>query len=151
MRFLGLVALVTIASASLAGCGEGGTAPPPTPLEIEGKWLYLGPAPSNGHYLTIGKDSMVYTDVDGKWSSTWTIKATDNALNHFQMVFASGNGTYIPVGPSMSGAYDDTGQILTIQLSNGLASYPPLQNAGTCTDMISGAATPDCRLYIKQN
>ena len=94
---------------------------------------------------------MAYTDVGGTWSSKWTIKAYDNELHHFQVTFASGSGTYLPVGQSMSGTYDLSGTLLTTQLADGLASYPQLQSPGTCTGGTDGAPVRDCRLYIKQN
>jgi len=94
---------------------------------------------------------MVYTDVGVTWSSRWTIKTYDNALHHFQVTFDSGTGTYLPVGQSMSGAYDVSGTLLTVQLSNGLGAYPPLQGPGTCTSGTDGTAILDCRLYVKQN
>ena len=93
---------------------------------------------------------MVYTDIAGMWSSKWTIKAYDNGLHHFQVAFDSGSGTYLPVGQSMSGTYDLSGTFLTVQLANGLASYPQLQGAGTCTRESDGMPLPECRLYAKQ-
>jgi hypothetical protein len=148
MRICCLVTMITMAVA-LVGCGGNTTTPPPKAFEIEGDWLFLGPS-VEPHDLTIGHGSMVYTDVDGKWSSNWTIKAYDNALHHFQVAFDSGSGTYLPVGQSMSGTYA-LGGLLTVQLANGLASYPQLQSAGTCTSATDGAPVPDCRLYVKQN
>jgi len=91
---------------------------------------------------------MVYTDVDGKWSSTWNLKTYDNALHHFQAAFASGSGAYLPVGTNMSGAYSVDGTLLTVQLAEG-AAYPPLQGPGTCTSTADGMAVPECRLYVK--
>jgi hypothetical protein len=94
---------------------------------------------------------MAYTAVAGDWASSWTIKTYDNELHQFQIVFGSGSGTYLPAGQSLSGSYDLNGPLLTVQLAQGLSSYPPLQDAGTCTGGTDGAAVPDCRLYIKQN
>ena len=94
---------------------------------------------------------MVYTDVAGTWSSQWTIKSYDNGLHEFQVAFASGSGTYLPVGQSMSGTYELSEKLLTVQLANGLAAYPPLQGAGSCTSATDGTPLPDCRLYIRQN
>jgi hypothetical protein len=94
---------------------------------------------------------MVYKDDVGQWSSKWTIKTYDNGLHHFQVTFDSGSGTYLPVGQSMSGAYELHDRSLTIQLMNGLGSYPPLKSVGSCTDEMDGTPLPDCRLYIKQN
>ncbi len=92
---------------------------------------------------------MVYADVDGKWSSHWTIKAYDNGLHHFQVGFDSGSGTYLPVGQSLSGTYALTGTFLTVQLAMGLTSYPQLSSPGTCTSAADGTPIPDCRLYVK--
>jgi hypothetical protein len=143
--------LVTITVAMLASLGCGGSsAPPPDPFELKGGWTYLGPS-DGPHDLTIGDDAMVYTDVADTWSSIWIIKAYDNTLHQFQVTFNSGVGTYLPVGQSMSGAYDLTGALLTVQLANGLASYPPLRSAGSCTSDTDGAPIPECRTYIKQN
>lgn len=138
--------MITVAMAALAGCG--GESAPPKAFEIEGNWLFLGPSVET-HDLTIGHGSVMYTDVDGKWSSTWTIKAYDNALHHFQLTFGSGTGTYMPTGQSLSGTYEVTNNFLTVQLANGLASYPPLQGPGTCT--VGTNVVPDCSLYVKQN
>lgn len=137
-----------MAMLALAGCGSDSAAPEPQPLEIEGPWLYLGPS-DTPHTLTIARTSMVYADVGGTWSSKWTIKATDNAAHHFQVAFDSGSGTYLPVGQTMSGAYEVGGTLLTVQLANG-TSYPQVQGAGTCTATEGGAPVPDCRLYVKQ-
>jgi hypothetical protein len=146
MRTFCLAAMIM---AAMSGCG-GGAAAPPEAFEIEGNWLFLGPA-LEPHHLTIGHGTVAYREPDGKWSSTWTLKAYDNALHHFQLTFASGTGTYLPTGQSLSASYAVTNNFLTVQLSNGLASYPPLKNAGTCTDEASGDPTPDCSVYVKQN
>jgi hypothetical protein len=149
MRRCRLAAGILLATLALAGCSED-AAPTaePEPLQIEGPWLYLGPS-DGPHTLTITRSSMVYADVGGAWTSNWTIQASDNVLHHFQVAFGSGAGEYLPVGQSMSGAYDLMGTLLTVQLANG-ASYPQLQGAGTCTGMADGMPLPDCRLYIKQ-
>ncbi len=94
---------------------------------------------------------MVYTAVDADWSSTWTLGTYDNAAHNFQVTFSSGAGEYLPSGEGMSGVYEVSGPLLTIQLAQGLGAYPPLQNAGTCTDPESGAPMAECRLYIKGN
>jgi len=94
---------------------------------------------------------MTYTDNDGKWSSKWVLKTYDNGLHHFRVEFDSGSGSYLPVGQTMSGTYDLTGVILTVQVANGSASYPPLQDAGSCTDASDGTPHPDCRVYVKKN
>jgi hypothetical protein len=147
IRCLFVVTLVAV-----AGCAGNDTppAPAPPPFELAGKWLYLGPS-DVPHNLTVSDASMVYADVDGQWSSTWTVKAYDNGPHHFQMAFGSGSGTYLPVGDSMSGAYEVNGTFLTLQLAKGLASYPPVQSPGTCTSTADGMPVPECRLYVKQN
>jgi len=142
--------MITMAMVALLGCGGGPTTPPPEALGIEGGWTYLGPS-DGPHDLTISQGSMVYTDVEGMWSSHWTIKAADKDLPHFQVTFDSGSGTYLPVGQSMSGTYELSNTVLTVQLANGLASYPQLQSPGTCTRESDGAPIPECRTYIKQN
>ena len=118
------------------------------PFKLQGAWLYLGPA-DGPHTLAINDGSMMYADIDAAWSSNWTIKAYDNDLRHFQVVFKTGTGTYLPVGQSLSGTYVLNGQILTVQLTNGLGSYSPVQNPGSCTE--GSTLTPDCRIYVKQN
>jgi len=142
--------IIALAVPALVGCGDGTATPPPQALDIEGGWTYLGPS-DGPHDLTISDDAMVYADVDGTWSSRWTIKATDNQLHHFQVTFDSGSGTYLPVGQSMSGTYEFNGSVLTVQLAAGLASYPQLQSPGTCTRDTDGVPIPECRTYIKQN
>jgi hypothetical protein len=152
MRICCRTTMVTMAMLAVVplGCGGSTTTPPPEAFEIEGRWTYLGPS-GGPHDLTIDDGSMVYTDDAGQWSSSWTITAYDNGLHHFQVAFDSGSGTYLPVGQSMSGTYDLSSAFLTVQLANGLASYPQLQSPGTCTDGTDGTPMPDCRLYIKQN
>jgi hypothetical protein len=140
--------MIAVAMLALLNCGGSTTTPPPGAFEIEGAWTYLGPS-DGPHDLTIGNGSMVYTDVAGKWSSKWTIKSFDNGLHHFQVTFDSGSGTYLPVGQSMSGTYESGAAVLTVQLANGLTSYPPLQSAGTCTGSTDGTPIPECRLYVK--
>jgi len=152
MRICCLVTMTLVALLALSGCGSDAVtpAPAPAPFAIDGNWLYLGPS-DGPHTLTIGKGSMIYTDVAGNWSSNWTIKAYDNGLHHFQVAFGSGTGTYLPVGASMSGSYDVTGTLLTVQLAKDLTAYPPLQGPGTCTGTADGMPVPECRLYVKQN
>jgi hypothetical protein len=145
-----LATMIAMALLALPGCGGSSTTAPPAAFEIEGAWTYLGPS-DGPHDLTIGNGSMVYTDVAGAWSSHWTIEAYDNALHHFQVAFDSGSGTYLPVGQSMSGSYESSSTLLTVQLASGLASYPPLQGAGTCTSPTDGLPIPECRLYVKPN
>jgi len=145
------VAVIATLVATLVGCGGGSaTTSPPKAFDIDGSWLYLGPS-DVPHDLTITDKSMVYTDVDGQWSSKWTIKTYDDDQHHFQVTLDSGSGTYLPVGQSMSGTYDVSGTLLTTQLANGLSSYPQLQYPGTCTGGTDGTAAPDCRLYVHQN
>lgn len=143
--------MITTGMLALPGCGADDKASPPQePFELDGEWTYLGPS-DVPHTLTISDSAMTYADVDGTWSSSWSLKAYDNALDHFQVTFASGSGAYLPQGESMSGTYVLTGPLLTVQLANGLASYPALQNGESCTSASDGAALPDCRLYIKPN
>jgi len=101
--------------------------------------------------LKISGGSAAFIDVAGTWTSNWTVKSYDNELNHFQLVFVSGSGSYLPVGESMSAAYELNGTLFTLQLAKGLASYPPLQGAGTCTGATDGVPIPDCKLYIEKN
>jgi len=145
-----LATVMMLATLALPGCGESDAPPQTEPFEIDGAWLYLGPS-DVPHDLDIGQGSMVFTDVAGSWSSKWTIKAHDNGAHHFQIEFASGSGAYLPVGSSMSGAYDVNGTLLTLQLADGLASYPPLQGPGTCTSAADGMPVPGCKLYVKKN
>jgi hypothetical protein len=148
MKICWLATAITMAMLALTGCAEDAVTPEAEPLEIEGPWLYLGPS-DGPHTLTIGRTSMVYADIGGAWSSNWTIKGHDNGLHHFQVAFQSGSGTYLPMGQSMSGVYDVSGTLLTVQLANG-ASYPQLQGPGTCTAAADGMPVPECRLYVKQ-
>lgn len=134
----------------LSGCGTNDTTAPPEPFALQGAWLYLGPS-DVPHNLTISQTAMAYADVDGHWSSSWSIKAYDNGLHHFQVAFASGSGAYLPVGESMSGAYDVGDTLLTLQLANDPVSYPQLQGPGTCTSTADGTPVPGCRLYVKMN
>src|ERR1041385_386383 len=114
--------LFTLMLLAVSGCGANDATPEPEAFDLEGAWLYLGPS-DVPHTLTVAGASMVYTDVDGQWSSTWTIKTHDNGLRHFQVVFDSGSGAYLPLGESMSGAYDVSGTLLTTQLAKDLTSY----------------------------
>jgi hypothetical protein len=149
MRICCLATMITTAMLSLSGCGSDSKPPEAAPFEVEGAWIYLGPSDAP-HTLTVGRSSMMYTDVGGNWSSNWTITAYDNGLHHFQVAFSSGSGSYLPVGESMSGTYELSGTVLTVQLAKGLTSYPQLQSAGTCTSATDGAPVADCRLYIKK-
>lgn len=152
MRISCLAAITTVATLALAGCSSDTTTkPPPTEaFELDGSWIYLGPS-DVPHDLKISDGTMGFTDVAGSWASSFTIKSYDNDLHHFQLVFSSGTGSYLPVGDSLSGAYDLSGSLLTLQFAKGLASYPPLQGVGTCTSATDGAPLPDCKLYIKKN
>jgi len=133
--------------AGTGGAGSGGAANAP-PFELAGKWTYLGPS-DVPHDLTINQGSMLYEDVEGQWSSKWTITSYDNVLHHFQVTFDSSSGSYLPVGQSMSGTYDRGVAFLTIQLAKG-SSYPPLEGAGSCTGT-DGTLIPECRLYTMPN
>jgi len=152
MRITCLATIITVATLALAGCSSDNPTPQPQaePFELDGPWIYLGPS-DVPHDLKISDGSAAFTEVGGAWASNWTIKSYDNTLNHFQMVFASGSGSYLPTGQSKSAAYELSGTLLTIQLAEGLASYPTLQGAGTCTNATDGAPLPDCKLYIKHN
>jgi len=147
MRIRCRATVKTLATIVLLGCGGGSTAQPEA-FELDGSWLYLGPS-DGPHTLTISDGSMAYSDIDGEWSSNWTLKEYDSGLHHFQVVFETGTGTYLPVGKNMSGTYVLNGEILTVQLANGLASYSTVQSPGSCT---AGGSTliPDCRIYVKQ-
>jgi hypothetical protein len=140
--------MMTLATIALLGCGGGSTAQPEA-FELDGAWLYLGPS-DGPHTLKIGNGAMAYTDIAGEWSSNWTIKGYDNGLHHFQVVFETGTGTYLPVGQTMSGTYVVNAEILTVQLANGLGSYSSVQSPGSCTEGGS-KLIPDCRIYVKQN
>ncbi len=151
MRISSLVT-TTLLAMTVLGCGGGGnTAQPdastPAAFELDGDWLYLGPWDSY-HDLKIDNGSMVYTDIDKQWSSSWTLKAYDNKLHHFQVSLKSGTGTYIPSGQDMSGSYVWAGANLTIQLAKG-TSYPDVTSPGSCTQD-DGTLIEDCRLYMKQ-
>jgi hypothetical protein len=100
------------------------------------------------HSLEISNGAMVYADEAGQWSSNWTVKDYDNGLHHFQVVFETGTGTYLPVGQNMSGTYDLNVPILTVQLANGLASYATVRSPGSCTE--ESTFIPDCRVYMKE-
>jgi hypothetical protein len=152
MRTCVLAVVMALAMNFMLGCGEDpATTPAPKAGELKAAWTYLGPS-DGPHDLVITDETMVYTDVAGAWSSSWKIKAVDNALHHFQVtfVFVSGTGTYLPMGASMSGTYELSG-LLTVQLANGLAAYPQLRSPGTCTEAADGTAIPECRTYIKKN
>ena len=153
MRISCSATMITLATMTLLGCGGGTTPAPSEAFELDGTWLYLGPS-DGPHTLKIsdGKISngkMAYADIDGLWASNWTIKAYDNGLHHFQVVFEAGTGTYLPVGQNMSGTYVLNGEILTVQLANGLGSYSSVQSPGSCTEG-GNTLIPDCRLYMKQ-
>jgi hypothetical protein len=149
------ISCMAMAMMTLLGCGGGATtvqpdaSAQPDAFELQGTWLYLGPW-DVVHTLKISNVSIAYTDVDGQWSSNWTIKDYDNGAHHFQMVFESGTGTYLPTGQDLSGTFVLSGQILTVQLTDGLASYSPVQSPGSCTE---GGVTriSNCGIYMKQN
>jgi hypothetical protein len=154
MRITCLATMMTLATMALPGCGGGTTivqpdaSVQPEAFELDRTWEYLGPS-DGPHTLEISNGSMVYADMDGQWSSNWTITEYDNGLHRFQVVFESGTGTYLPVGQNMSGTYVLNDPILTVQLANGLGSYPPMQSPGSCTE--GSTLIPDCRIYMKQN
>jgi hypothetical protein len=92
---------------------------------------------------------MTYASLGGEWSSNYSITVYDNELDHFQLTFDSGIGTYSPTGQDLSGTYVFDGTILTIQLASGVASYPLVESPGSCT--VDGAERiPDCGIYLKQ-
>jgi len=167
MKISCLYAAITLVTVALSGCTASSTKAQPNAsvptdasmpadtsvprddFELRGSWLYLGPG-DVVHTLDISNTSIVYTGVDGAdWSSTWAIKDYDNGLQHFQLVFKSGTGSYLPTGQSLSGAYDITGT-LTVQLADGLGSYPALQSVGSCT-VGASERIPNCGLYMKRN
>ena len=154
MRTSWLALCGALAVFALTGCSDDSPDPEPQPkpapaaLDIVGSWLYLGPSDPT-HTLMIDATSFAYKGVDAVWNSTWTIKATDNAAHHFQMAFASGSGQYLPMGQTLSGAYEVSGTLLSVQLASG-TSYPELKSAGTCTSASDGTPIPGCGLYIKQ-
>lgn len=143
------IRLLLVMLLALSGCGANDAPTEAKAFDLEGSWLYLGPS-DVPHTLTVDRGSMSYADVDGQWSSRWAIKGYDNDQHHFQVVFSSGSGAYLPVGSSKSGAYDVGATLLTVQLSNEPA-YPPLQGPGTCTSAVDGSPVPECRLYVRQN
>jgi hypothetical protein len=148
MRIRFLATVMTLAMMAVGGCGEDAATAPPEAFELQGTWLYLGPG-DRVHHLEIANASMVYTDIAGEWSSDWTVKDYDNRLEHFEIVFKSGTGTYLPEGQTMSGTYVLTGAILTVQLANGAGAYSPVQDP-SCTQ--GGAdLVPDCGRYMKEN
>lgn len=116
------------------------------PLSIEGQWLFLGPT-GPGHEITITSKSLKYKGTETDWESSWTIKKYDNDLHQFQLVFDSGHGDHYPSGENFSATFDANDTILSIQLAKGLASYPELRRAGSCT--VGSEPIPDCKLYMK--
>jgi len=155
MRIRYLATILALATMPLLGCGESASTDQPDafvpagPFELEGSWLYLGPWDGE-HTLTFSNTSATYTDIGGTWSSTWKLQNFDNDAHHFQIAFEAGDGTYIPTGAQLSGSYDLNAVILTVQLADGLGSYPPMRSPGSCTE---GESSPidNCRLYMKQN
>jgi len=168
MKIQGLCTAITLVTMALPGCTASSTKAQPgasastdasvpteasvprDDFELRGSWLFLGPGDVM-HTLDISNASIVYSAGDGAdWSSTWAIKDYDNGLQRFQLVFKSGTGSYFPTGQNLSGAYDFTGTILTVQLADGLGSYPALQSVGSCTEGGTNPI-PNCGLYMKQN
>jgi hypothetical protein len=121
----------------------------PAAFELQGSWLFLGPGDGE-HTVKFSNGSVVYTDIGGQWSSNWTLKTYDNGLHQFQLVLESGTGTYFPVGQNLSGTYVLNEPILTVQLTDGLASYSPVRSPGSCTEDGSDRIS-NCGLYMKQN
>lgn len=151
VRISRLATAIAAAVLALAGCSSDSTTTPQAEaFELDGSWIYLGPS-DVPHELKIDAGSMAFTDVGGNWASNWSIKSYDNDLHQFRLAFASGSGTYLPVGQSESATYELSGTLLTIQLTEGIASYPALQGAGTCTSAADGMPIPGCKLYIKKN
>ncbi|HEX2732110.1 MAG TPA: hypothetical protein VHM70_10905 [Polyangiaceae bacterium] len=151
MRILCRAGTVAIAISALAACGTNDSNPEPKPpFEADGSWVYLGPS-DPPHILTITDATMKFTSVANDWSSDWTVQTYDSDLNHFQITFGSGTGTYLPVGDSVTGTYDLNGTVFTVQLAPGLVQYPVVQGPGTCTSPTDGTPVPLCMLYIKQN
>jgi hypothetical protein len=152
MKISCLATAITLATMTLLGCREGTTTVQPDAsvrpdaFEPQGTWLYLGPWDGE-HWLKISNASVVYTAVDGTWSSNWTIKDYDNGLHHFQLVFESGTGTYSPTGQNLSGTYVLSGTILTVQVADGLGLYSPVTSPGSC--MMDGGPDriPNCGIY----
>ena len=160
MRTSGFGTAITLIAITLSGCSGSSTkalpdasvpadaSVPHDDFELSGAWLYLGPGDVQ-HTLEISNASAVYTGINVDWSSTWTIKDYNNDLQRFQLVFKSGTGSYLPTGQSLSGTYDLSGAILTVQLADGLGSYLTLQSPGSCT--AGGSRITNCGLYMKQN
>jgi len=147
MRTSCLATMMTVTAMALGSCG-GDTAAPRPAFELDGSWVFLGPG-DGPHSLRISDTSMDYADLDGQWSSSWSLQQYDNALHHFQVTFDSGSGTYLPVGQNMSGTYALNGVMLAVQLENSSGSYPPMKSPDSCTEADS-TPIPDCRLYMKQ-
>ena len=135
--------------AATGGASTGGTTVQPEAFELQGTWLYLGPWDGE-HTLQISEASVAYADIVGEWSSNWSLQEYDNGLHRFQLVFESGTGAYSPTGQNVSGAYVLDGVILTVQLADGLGSYPLVQSPGSCTAEGSDRI-PDCGIYMRQN
>jgi len=153
MRISWLATAIAAAMLALAGCSSDSTGATPAQaeaFELDASWIYLGPS-DVPHELKIDNGSMAFTDVGGSWASNWAIKSYDNEHHQFRLAFTSGTGAYLPVGENESAAYELSGTLLTIQLTPGMASYPALQGAGTCTGAADGMPIPGCKLYIKKN
>ncbi|HEY3256979.1 MAG TPA: hypothetical protein VGJ91_23645, partial [Polyangiaceae bacterium] len=93
MRISYLATMITLATLALAGCSSDAATPPVQAFELDGSWIYLGPS-DVPHDLKISNGTMAFTDVAGAWASNWTIKSYDNDLNHCQLTFVSGSGSY---------------------------------------------------------
>lgn len=150
MRISCLATTIAVATLALAGCSSDTTTPQAAPFELNGSWIYLGPSDAP-HELKIDNGTMAFTDVAGNWASNWAVNSYDNQLHQFRLAFVSGSGSYLPMGQNQSASYDLTGTLLTLQLAEGAASYPPLQGVGTCTGATDGAPIAGCKLYIEKN
>jgi hypothetical protein len=154
MRITYLATILALATMPLLGCGESTSTDQPDafvpagPFELEGNWLYLGPWDGE-HTLKFSGTTATYDDIGGAWSSTWTLKSFDNDRHHFQIVRKEATGAYTPAGQELSGSYVLDAVILTVQLADGLGSYPEIRRPGSCTEDDS-TKIENCRIYMKQ-
>ncbi len=126
--------------------GKADTAASSEPFAIEGLWLFLGPT-GPGHEITISSKSIKYKGTESDWESNWTIKKYDNELHNFQLVYESGHGSAYPTGERLSGTYEATDIILSVQLAQGLDAYQPVKNPDSC--MNESEPIADCKRYMK--
>ncbi len=146
MRMRSLATMLALTVTICSGCG-GGTEDA-EPFAIEGDWLFLGPT-GPGHEIAFSGKSLKYKGTEADWESNWTIKKYDNEQHQFQMEYDSGHGEAYPSGDSFSVTYEPSDIILSVQLAEGLDSYPELRNAESCTES-DAKPIPDCKLYMKQ-